>query len=442
MTAANASETRHRASALDLAFFVPFLALYGFVVQFGSLGRFSEGQSFGVSTLILATVVLIGARRALFGILTIPVLFILVILAVDLLLVGALKEDGGLAQIPAFLVYVLGCAVASSVRWTPRSLTFVWTALALGLLGSAGLTIIDYVGIVQVPGNNNVETASKVGGLYVEQASGFFWSRSAMAAYFSISITGALILAASSVGVLRRVFFLGAGATGLVCLFLTHNRSGILGPLMIVGAYGLVSGRFRAHQRLAYLAKLALVASLMIGLLVWLFPEHLEVYLVKLGLSAGYEDVAGSDYVRVALAEAVFRSLLDNPMGNGLTLVQLTSRAMSVHNIFVQVVWAAGVFGILWLVAFFAALYFRIASFKVRPRHPAYDASLWALGAWLLHGMTHNSLQTGLAWILLGVAISSYAASMGGGWSGPVPAEKLDPVNPGPRLEPPRVLAS
>jgi len=214
----------------------------------------------------------------------------------------------------------------------------------------------------------------------------------------------------------------------------------VLGPLMIVAAYGLVSGRFRGHRRIIYAVSVALAASMLLFVLNWFVPEHLAVYSVKLGLSAGYEDVAGSDYMRVALAREVFGSLLRNPMGNGLTTIAIGGAERSVHNIFVQIVWAAGLFGILWLVAFPAALYRRISSFRVRPRHPAYDASLWALGAWLLHGMTHNSLQTGLAWILLGVVISSHAASIGAETSGRAPAR--DPLAPGRGLDPPRALAS
>jgi hypothetical protein len=310
--------------------------------------------------------------------------------------------------------YVLLAAVVSRTRLGEAQVLTLWICLAGSLLVSAGLTVIDFSGIVDIPYNNNLWIATRVGGVDVEQASGFFPRRSAMAAIYSISIVGSLVFALAHRSLVLRLFFLSAGSIGLLCVFLTHNRSGVLGSLAVIAVYTLVSPRFRGFRRIGIVVAGVVIGLILLIITVRYYPEHASIYLAKLGFIGLSETTWESDHFRIDLFLAAVKSIGTNPLGNGMTLVKLPGGVlMSSHNVVTEIIWEAGIFSLIWLPVFAATLYsyFSRRRFLGRSaRLPAaieYDAVSCALFVWLVNGMVHNTIHTGLAWILFGVVISA-----------------------------------
>jgi hypothetical protein len=84
---------------------------------------------------------------------------------------------------------------------------------------------------------------------------------------------------------------------------------------------------------------------------------------------------------------------------------------MNPHNVVTAIIWATGIFSFIWLPLFAAAVYLalsgRLENRSDRaPLRVESDALTFALFAWLVGGMTHNILFTGLAWIMFGLMLS------------------------------------
>jgi hypothetical protein len=199
----------------------------------------------------------------------------------------------------------------------------------------------------------------------------------------------------------------------LLCVFLTHNRSGVLGPLVVVSVYALLSPRFRGLRRIGMLMASVVVGISFLFFIVRYYPEHAAIYGAKLGFLGLSEGAWESDHLRIDLFLAALKSMGSKPLGNGLSLVSLPDGIwLNAHNIVTAIIWAAGVFSLVWLPIFAATVfsYFgRGLSNRQRARNlmsVEHDAVVCGLFAWLANGMTHNSIQTGLAWLLFGVLIS------------------------------------
>jgi hypothetical protein len=150
------------------------------------------------------------------------------------------------------------------------------------------------------------------------------------------------------------------------------------------------------------------------------YPEHASIYTAKLGFLGLSDTTWESDYLRVDLFIAALRSMGSNPLGNGFSLIWLPGGIwMNAHNVVTAIIWAAGVFSLVWLPIFAATVFSYFSSSLSRrrgvhrPISVEHDAVICGLFTWLANGMTHNSLQTGLAWLLFGVLISERYFSAG-----------------------------
>lgn len=405
------------ASPADRLIFFPLLCLYAILVQFGSLVRFSTDESSrGVSTGIVLVVIGLGAWRCLRALLEEQIFWVLGILIVYLTLPSLLVSEprAAFGQLFELTGYVLLAAVISRTNLRASQVGLLWGCIAVGVLLSAGLTIADFAGVVDVPYNNDLLIETKAGGQVVQQATGFFARRSGMAAVFSLGITGSLVLGLAHRSLTARGFFLVAGVAGLLCLFLTHNRSGVLGSGFVVLAYASLSPRFRGASRIGILLASTLVGLGFLAIVYRYYPEHVSIYLVKLGFRGLAETSWESDYARVDLFQTALKSLTVRPLGNGLTLIELPGGlSLNPHNLITAIIWGAGIFAFVWLPLLGVTLYVyfgrRFGSRRgAQLRANLYgDAVSCALVAWLLNGMAHNTLFTGLAWLLFGVTIAN-----------------------------------
>jgi hypothetical protein len=396
--------------------FFPLVCVYVVLVHFGSLFRFSvEENARGFSTFIVLALIALGIGRIARAFATEKLIFwTLAALVIYVATISALAPNP-LAALYAPLEltgYVLLAAVISRTRWRRSQISTLWILMAGGLLVSSALTIIDYVGIIDVPYNNEATTSTAAAGLEVWQASGFFPRRSVMAAVFGLSVTGSLVLALAHESFRARLYFLAVASSGLLCLFLTHNRSGVFGAIFVIAIYTLLSPRFKGSRRINFLLGASVAGGLLLVVVILFFPEHLAVYVAKLGFIGLADETWSSDGFRVDLFVAAIRSIAETPLGNGFTKIPLSpGLAMSPHNVVTAIIWATGIFSFIWLPVFAAAVYLslsgRLGNRTDRaPLRVESDALTFALFAWLLNGMVHNIIFTGLAWIVFGLMLS------------------------------------
>jgi hypothetical protein len=317
--------------------------------------------------------------------------------------------------------YVGLSAVVAATLHTSQWMHRFWMAAIFGMAISGMLTIVDFVGIWDVPRNNELGFSTQIGSGRVEQAAGFFFNRTGMAAVFVFSITGALIIAIANNNLAIRVKCGLAAAIGLIAIALTHNRSAVLSSVLAMLAYIVMSGRLGSVRRVRQLIAVAVAGFVCIGVLLIYFPEHVAVYVEKLAFVSGSDAASESDRSRFTLFMIAVKSLGVSLIGNGFTDVKyglMESQRINPHNIITGLLWGAGILFIVWLPFFVVTLRSRVVrALKVvshdRTTAVYLDAACYALLAWLLHNMTHYSLNTGIVWVGLGVILAQYGQGTG-----------------------------
>ncbi len=409
------TESRASFDRFNTLLYLPLICIYAFAVQFGNLFRISGAESVpGLSTAIALILILLGPLRVIRGIVQENLILLVTLLSLWIALVsvvGGDTDENVLYAAIVFQAYVFLAAAIAQTTISEQWLVRIWAFIALGILISAGLTVVDFLGIIDVPRNNEEIISSRVGTTVVEQAGGFFPRRSAMAAIFSIGIAGVITIGLITLHWRAKLLWFLTGGLGLICLMLTHNRSALLSVILSVSAYVLIAKRLRGARRVRILT-LGVLVAFGIGVVMSVyFPQHLEVYAEKLGFFYGAGEVRQTDYGRIVLFKVALTNLLSDPIGNGFTKIPLPGGIVKdSHNIVTEIVWSAGVLGVLFLIIFASLLYKRMARVKRRSvvlQHSIYlDAIFVGLTSWLLHNMAHNSLNTGLAWIFFGIALS------------------------------------
>ncbi len=310
--------------------------------------------------------------------------------------------------------YLLMAGIAAHISFDSVALKKIYFGLVFGLLLSSLITIVDYLKIYDFPFVNDTEIVSKYGGAEAERAGGFFNRRSAMAANLSLFIPMVTIAALEIKKGLGKIIMLVAAGAAFICLFLTLNRSGILAiilVLMIFTAFNKEYGKIK-KIKLGFISSLI---ALLIGMVLYFyFPEHIEVYKVKLGISDGGSmagkgsRLAESDGARWFFFVEALKSTLSSPIGHGFA-VMYTKRYnyLDPHNIISYIVWATGWCGIAWVIYLFYSLRKILKSNLLKKQfNPYVNGIKYGLMSWLLNNMAHNNMHMGIIWILLGIFIS------------------------------------
>lgn len=401
---------------------VGLLALYFFVCPLGNLVRLSnEESSTGVSTVLLLIIVLLAARSHLkvlqhervFQAFALLIAWMIgtSVLAPEPL--DALINGGSLA------IYLMAAMTAFFYLPNERLVLLLLMALCIGGLISSLITLADFVGLYDFPGVNDHVAATLTGIGYVEQASGPFKRRSAMAAYFTMIIAASFLLSLlySQVQAVKRIILLSATFCCTLTLMLTHNRAGVLGSAIAVGLVLISTARSPGRVLLIVLSAIVTGLVLMLSLNQW-FPDVWDAYETNLGMSEvattglSTED---SDNMRLVFADHALSSLLENPLGHGYSLLAnvpgFEGILVDPHNMFTQVIWGAGVFGLLWLLYMVSrgviqgAKLLRGGQMTQTPLYWLTLAIFGALIAFGLFNMMHNSISTGVAWLLFGALL-------------------------------------
>jgi len=412
-----------RAASIERWIYAPLIVMYVVSVQFATVTRSPSTETdSGLSTAVMALLLVVAPLRGLRGLLTEPLLWGVLILLLYLIVPTAMAGGGvPLFRLAMMSAYLLVAASVSRCTFSKEQYGVIFNALAASLLISAFLTIVDFMGLVDVPYCNEITFDTKLDGTRTEQASGFFDHRSAMAAVFSIAITSSAILAVTTDRMRSRLLYSLAATLGLIALFLTHNRSGVLGSILVVGFFAVFSRRFTRSQRVWLLGTAGLASVFLLGVIGVLFPEHLDVYVAKLGFLGLADRTWESDSLRVDFFIFALQSLGTNPLGHGLSKLEFYPGVfISPHNVITAIIWAGGLFSLCWLlvygavVAAYLSRMHRIFAGRNAAWSATTEASAYSLLVWIVNGMTHQTLATGLAWLLLGLFLASVRTDLSG----------------------------
>ena len=113
-----------------------------------------------------------------------------------------------------------------------------------------------------------------------------------------------------------------------------------------------------------------------------------------------------ADTIRFAIADGVFRNIVVNPIGYGLGSVTMPRSKVKIgaHSTIIEIIWAAGIFGVIWL-PFFAVCLFR--AFAKHDRNLIlYSQSIkYSILSSFLHSLVHSNWNTGLLWVLFAITV-------------------------------------
>ncbi len=387
--------------------------VYVFIVHHGSLFRFSTAEnSPGLSTVLAAVIILVGFSSIKRGLLNHPTCKLLTTLCVLAFLASAFSPFGfvePLISLAKLMLYYLVALVVASQYFSRKEISQIILASVSGLFLASAMTIVDSAGLVKIPKCNELQYTSKVheGAKMrrVSQASGFFARRSAMAAYYCISIVSAYFLILGSKNIRVRLLGVAAFAAGLGCVMSTHNRSAVISVILSVLCFVAFRKSVSSSKRINLIIGTAVVGIVSGWLALVFMSDHIDVYLSKFSYltSNGAAGESQSDLGRIKLLHFTLDQMWECPLGHGLTSLKLANgRRYSPHNIVTALIWAIGLWAFLW-VPMFAYAMSQIAKIK---KSALADLLLFSLLAGFLNSMTHDSLFTGLAWVYFGLLLT------------------------------------
>lgn len=398
--------------------------IYFFIVLFGTAFRIGGGENwYGLSTLVILAIIFLKLPALPGGFRENSLLLTILALFLWCLFTGYFSSTSvalAYSSLGTFFGYLFAATAIYKSSFTMGRMQVLFVTLAVSMLLSCMLTIVDFLNIYNVPFVNEFTKDTKIGGERLEQVGGFFTKRTSMAAYFSLVIPALIYLTLRSKNMAERLLFSAAATAGFLTLMLTHNRSGVLGIVLALFIFLVRDKSLRIGKKIKVFMYASISFALVLVAVSILFPSTMEVYVAKL---AAYipgmtqpdklSNYAQSDYSRIYFFNVVLESLGSNPIGNGFSKIYSEQYGVSSpHNVISQLIWAAGLLAFAWIPIF--AIQVR-KNFSTRVLLNAgnncsselvYIAALQvALLSWLLNNMAHTSLTTGLGWMFLGLML-------------------------------------
>lgn len=376
-----------------------------------------EEGSLGITTIILLLIIILSFKIGVKSLFKSKLLFSLIPLVAWLIFASLFSYDVYLSLINGLtLILYLGSAIVSfEILNIETKISKVFLFFCIGGFISSLATLIDFFGIIHIPGVNEIKSGTNTEIGSILQASGPFARRSSMAIYFTMIITiGFLysILMKNINKIIRLIFFLSS-VVCLITLLLTHNRSGILSSFLIVSVLlFIISGSFL--KKVKFISYVILGLSTLFLFIVNFLPDIWIAYqaLLRIGdVSSTDTSLEDSDALRFELFKHSLSSLLNNPFGNGYGLISdlkdFDNGLIDPHNIITQIIWGAGIVGIIWIIYYaieFISFSIPLFSKRILQNNPSKIVYVifGALASFFIIGMMHTVISTGIAWIFFG----------------------------------------
>lgn len=392
-------------------FFLWLFCIYTTSVIFGDLFRLDTNMfNFGLSSVILCIIAFFAIRQPFRQIFRERLWLALIMLLVWLCLSTTLNGTReGYQQLLRFAAYVLFAIGLSTVQFSREELEVWLMTTALALLICSLLTLLDLRAVVDLPLFN--EHGEKFGG--VVGASGPFSGRTSMASYFSILLPLIFCWGFGAQNWSLKAFSLIVFTIAMTTIMCSFNRSAPLAIVLSMLFFCFLSaGTLR--QKAKALLTLILALCITMTIINIFFPMYFDgiVRKAKITIFNPSDDLPAAieqrqaDTIRIAIADGVFRNIAANPIGYGLgsvTMIQSKVR-IGAHSTIIEIIWAAGIFGLIWLPFFTICLFMAFA--KHGKNLTLYSKSIkYAILASFLHSLVHSNWNNGLLWALFAITV-------------------------------------
>ena len=398
-------------------FVLILFCIYSFLTPLGMMVKFgNEEGSFGITTFILLFIILVSLDSVITSVFKSKLLFSVLLLILCFILASFFSYNFELSFFSGItlLLYLATASISHDILYSEHKIFLVFLFYCLGGLLSSSATIVDFFGLIEIPGinENKVGTNTELGTIL--QASGPFARRSSMAVYYTMIITiGSLyaFLIKHKSNFYRFIFILSA-LTCLVSLLLTHNRSGVISAFIIIVSLLLILEKNIINKfKLVLYVFLAFVVFIIF--IINYIPDVWNAYqaLLRFGDVASTDAfLEDSDTLRFELFKHSLLNLIQNPLGNGYGLISNLNNfddgLIDPHNIITQIIWGTGIFGIFWLIYFgFDFIKFSKCIFYLNFKYNM-DKTIFvlfgALVSFFVIGMMHTIISTGMIWIFFG----------------------------------------
>jgi len=397
------------------------ICAYAFMIPLGTVFRFtSEEGSLGISTILLTFLVIVYIPTTVPILLKNKVFFLLLLLVLWFSLSTLFALDSvisGYKMLAILTVYIFFASTITKIHLPANRLKIFFLWLTIGMFFSSSLTLIDFLGVTDIPYANESNIYTQIGDENIAQASGFFPRRSAMAAYFTLIWPALFILINYFQGKLLKIYVVITCFTSLVILSLTHNLTGIIAIFITCSVYLLCGDHINLVKRMKRIVCAVLIILSFFCIVVTYFPDIINVYLFRLRIPTYVSGIAveevehqkESDNTRIFFLKHSLKSLVNNPVGHGYTKIWTEKYGFKdPHNIITQIIWGAGIFSFIWL-SLFACVIINLTIKKNtlnKELFPYYDALRFGLLSWFITGMAHTIICTGLAWIFFGMLLN------------------------------------
>jgi hypothetical protein len=394
------------------------ICIYSFLTPLGMMVKFGKDEgSLGITTLILFAILIISFKYALKNLFKSKFFVSILFLIGWLILASFFSYNPVLTLLSGvtLILYLFTSTISYEIINTENKIFYLLIFFCLGGLISSTATIIDFFGILNIPGVNELEVGTNTELGSILQASGPFARRSSMAIYYTMIITigilyGTIIKNISNVS---RIVFYFSSITCLIALMLTHNRSGIVSAFFV--SFLVLFFYYKTmFKKIKFLLFVICTFLLALYFVVTFLPDVWNAYqaLLRIGDVASTDTfLEDSDALRFELFKHSFISLANNPIGHGYSLISDLSEfddgLIDPHNIVTQVIWGAGIFGVFWLFYFtwsFLNLTIPIISNKNRllNKYKVIFVFVGVLSSFFIIGMMHTVISTGMVWIFFG----------------------------------------
>lgn len=394
------------------------ICLYSLLTPLGMLVKFGKEEgSLGITTFILLTILFITLKQAIKNIFKSKFYVSLLFLIFWLIFASIFSYNPVLTLLSGstLILYLFSSTISFEIINSEKKLYFVFLFFCLGGLISSSATIIDFFGIIKIPGVNEIEVGTNTELGSILQASGPFARRSSMAIYFTMIITIGILFPTimKNISKSSRVLFYSSSFTCIVALMLTHNRSGIVSAIFISFITLFLYSRSTIKKIKLIIYVLFIFLAILYFIINYL-PDVWHAYqaLLRIGDVASTDTfLEESDALRFELFKHSFASIFYNPIGHGYSLIsdlsQFDDGLIDPHNIITQIIWGAGLVGIIWLI-YFAWNFFQLTTPIIfyKKRHNSSNKEIFVLigtlASFFVIGMMHTVISTGMVWIFFG----------------------------------------
>lgn len=393
------------------------LSLYFVTSLFGNVFRITaEKGSLGLSTALLCLITILTLGKAVVKSFKKPIWFTLLLFLIWCsfsTLFGNWKT--GYFRLLHLTIYVFFAAGLSTIKFTSKKLNILFLVIIITLLVSTILTSLDLACVIDVPYFNDFsEGVRTTDNVRIAGASGPFMGRTYMCMYL-----GPLLPVVVIFGLLSRqktIQLLGfvAFVSSMLALLISFNRAAPLAAVISIMIFCVLS-RNSLRNKGKVLGGFVLGILISLIIIYVFFPAQLTAIKYKVNLTLGignytethFEKQRNSDLMKITIAKDTIKMIASHPFGYGLTNIEAFSsgRKSGIHTIFIQIIWATGFFGFLWIPFFVACLFytFRKAHLSNALHCESIKYGLWA---WFLISLVHVNWATGMVWALLGIFIS------------------------------------